>query len=324
MTISQSPSVHRFGAAFLGLGLAATGLGCNGTSTGVPADAADPPDAAPVVTPDAAPPAADAFVPLVCDPGPTEPPAPTLGTLRTTSLRFIDPQFANSPRLTNLVNDFLAGALEDDGVLGNALDCEADFSVLVALDPPDPQAAEVNAKLVLGAACPLPIATSTCTLGENSRVVEARLINSATGPCGAFPPGTMNETYDPKPTLPTGPCFTTAEPVDIELSILGLTIPARSAGVAARYEELAPAGEGAAPLLNLVDGVLWAFVSEADAAQAKLPDYLPVGGGLPITVALPVDEKDEGPDGTPGWWFYLSFTGAPVAFVDPTAPPAAE
>ena len=78
------------------------------------------------------------------------------------------------------------------------------------------------------------------------------------------------------------------------------------------------------PATGLVNGLIRGFVSETDADAIILPDTIDFVGGLPLSAVLPGgtgncnggDDRDVGPGGESGWYFYLNFTADPVPWTD--------
>ena len=101
--------------------------------------------------------------------------------------------------------------------------------------------------------------------------------------------------------------------MDLTLNIGGIVFEMESSQVSAQYS----VGDGE---IAMVGGLIRGFMSEQRASEISLPDDIPVVGGQPVDSILPgsasgcstIDARDEGPDGSMGWWFYLNFEAAAV------------
>ena len=69
------------------------------------------------------------------------------------------------------------------------------------------------------------------------------------------------------------------------------------------------------PATSLSNGLMRGFLSEADANATLIPASVPLIGGRPLSSVLPggtnacpsFSDKDVGPGGVVGWYFYLNF-----------------
>ncbi|MBX3025511.1 hypothetical protein KF840_11460 [bacterium] len=163
-----------------------------------------------------------------------------------------------------------------------------------------------------------------CSLGANtpSTVTYG---NQGSGSCGAPLPGTSginNATpYSPPITNSGAPCFGT-DPATITFPIGLFELPLEDVRASGTYV-------GGPPANQIMNGLLVGFLSEAAADNIFLPDdptFQLVGlAGKPVSVALPGGTgncashtaKDIGPDGVPGWYFYLNFTAHQVTWSGP-------
>jgi hypothetical protein len=210
------------------------------------------------------------------------------------------------PSINQMLNSFVSedDPSEPDGFL--------DLSLLLLFRPLDPQAA--GGQLDFGAGvCSSPVASTECDLDSATLPSATRLVNRSSGPCLGADPGHLSPAgYLPPPSTVTGPCFTT-EPFDTTLRLGLVDLPLRDVTIAATYRA---AGIGG--------GSLRGFVSERDADARRLPAYLPVVGGEPISAMFPGgaancarhDDRDVY-DGDRGWWIYVDFTVERVDYVGP-------
>jgi hypothetical protein len=160
------------------------------------------------------------------------------------------------------------------------------------------------------AACSAPVAGTSCAPVPGRVPQTMSYATSLVGTCVAPVPGTTNATYTP-PTLPTAPCFGSAErPVVLELS--GMSIPLRGVRVGATI------GVGDPPV-SLTAGFLMGFLRESDANSILLPPTFPVVGGQPLAILFPGgagncaagDDRDTH-EAVSGWWLYMNFPAEPV------------
>ena len=108
-------------------------------------------------------------------------------------------------------------------------------------------------------------------------------------------------------TLPAGPCFVSgAENFDVALGevVLGMM----DGQISADYS-----GD---PADQLVNGLIRGFVTEDVARMVRLPPDELLVGGQPVANLLQDADKDVGPNGETGWWFYLNFTAQTVPWTD--------
>jgi hypothetical protein len=151
--------------------------------------------------------------------------------------------------------------------------------------------------------------------------------NSAEGTCLGTIEGTTRPGYTPAIVTPAAPCFTSGH-ATLQVSLGTVTINLEDAQIAGSYTT--PAG--------VQNGLLRGFVSLANARLAVFPSNLPFVGGKTLAQLLTGGDTfcpgmgsdlDTGPDGSQGWYFYLNYTAAPVAYTPapppaPPAPPAGE
>ena len=165
------------------------------------------------------------------------------------------------------------------------------------------------------AACSAPVAGTSCAPVPGRVPQTMSYATLLVGTCVAPVPGTTNATYTP-PTLPTAPCFGSAErPAVLELS--GMSIPLRGVRVGATI------GVGDPPV-SFTGGLLAGFLRESDANTILLPPTFPVVGGQPLSILFPGgtgncaahDDRDTH-EAVSGWWLYLNFPADPVEWTGP-------
>lgn len=166
---------------------------------------------------------------------------------------------------------------------------------------------------VTGGACTAPMATTTC-LRDPALAPQPRAYTTATsGTCLAPVPGSVRP-YTPAVAAVDAPCLR-SDTQEMMLDLGGIAIPARASTFAGRFS-----GTPAVP----ADGLLSAFVREADADALLLPADLPLIGGQPLSALLPGgtgncaghDDRDI-LDGERGWWFHLNYSAAAVPWSEP-------
>jgi cysteine-rich repeat protein len=226
-------------------------------------------------------------------------------SFRATALALRDPHvFAvGIIDVTNDVNTGLTDAITTDASMPP--DGKLDFSVVTVFRPLDQTPGTTVPVDIVMADCTAPMAQTTCARPTDGKVIAATAQNGA-GPCLAPLPGTTGG-YSPAIVSPSGPCFVTS-PQTIAIAIGDVTVPLREARSAATYAD--------DPATRLTQGLLSGFVRKADADTTILPENLIVVGGKPLSEVLSDGDQDTGPDGMPGWWFYLNFEAAEVPYQD--------
>ena len=205
--------------------------------------------------------------------------------------------------VTGTVNNQLDTGVSEDG--DDPPDNLLDLSILLVFRPIDLAAASTRADAVIGADCTVPITTTTCTTGD-ANIVESNATNGDSA-CLTAIAGTLGG-YDPAPTEPAGPCFVTdMETVTIDAG--GVALQLDSAQLAADY------GATGAPD-RLENGLLIGFMTQATADATIIPEDTPIVGGDPLSSLLKDEDKDPGPGGADGWWFYINFTAAVVEYTE--------
>jgi hypothetical protein len=210
------------------------------------------------------------------------------------------------------VNGQVASQIGSDGDMDGFLDLN-----LLALFRPlsQPPVAGANAEIATGLCTP-PSGSEVCGPDLNPSQ-STPYTNQSAGVCLTPLAGTTGPdntgSYSPSTITPGAPCFSTL-PVTLTLPFGLFTIPLQDVRVAAQYV--------GAPASQLIDGLIYGFLSESDADGIVLPATLPLIGGQPISMLLPGGSgacpthtaKDVGPLAQPGWYFYLNFTAHPVTW----------
>ncbi len=240
--------------------------------------------------------------------------APVLPTgMRITSLALVDPHVFAGTLLgcldgTGLANDELSknltGDKEPDGFL--------DLSPVVVFTP-FTTSETVKPKIALNfAECTAPASSTTCTAGEQEFPAEGT--NQASGTCLSPITGTTNSEYS-APNIPANQCFVTKGQT-IVITLQGANITLYNARIAAKYKGTT----------GLETGLLSGFVTEADAATTIVPLPDLAGGAQPLAKLLrggvgnckdaspAKGDKDTGPNGESGWYFYLNFTASAAPY----------
>jgi hypothetical protein len=208
------------------------------------------------------------------------------------------------------LNESLQSSITDDA--GSPADPQTpdgllDFSALVVMHPVDPAAATTSLELLMGADCTAPMESTSCSPGA-AAVATAEAANAPSAACDIILADTTTGSYTPAPPVAPAPCFA-SDSTDGELRLDPFVLS--DYAIAASYD-----GD---PASGLVSGVVRGFMSEADA-EATTVDT-PVGART-VASLLPGgdgscasgDARDAGPDGEPGWYFYLAFTAEVVPY----------
>jgi cysteine-rich repeat protein len=237
---------------------------------------------------------------------------------RVTTLRIVDPHLfisigGSCADLTTYVNDTLiADAIEFDG--DDPPDGLLDLTILSVFQPLA-QAAPTSPMDIVFGDCTAPLAGSTCSSTSTTVRVDSTANNMATGECLGTLPDTLNPAYT-APVTPDGPCYVSdVEAFTIQLG--SVMVPLEDAYMAGTY-----VGN---PATSLADGLIRGFISEETADATILPADLPLVGGQPLSALLggsvtctagtiPADDRDMGPGGVLGWYFYVNVTSAEVPY----------
>jgi len=219
----------------------------------------------------------------------------------------------NTFSFNNLVNT----ALQTDGDGDDILD----LNYIFVFDEP-PQLPS-NGLVIFEAKvlCSPPVSYSACWYGLTPALFYPADYVNWIGPCNNIEAYSVEHTYTPGITLPSGPCFT-AYYNALQLDMGGVPLPLIGVTVGATYDGY--------PETGLINGLIKGFIREPIADQIILPASLP-GGGQPLSSLFPGgtgncspwSDKDlwNGTKEFPGWYVYLNFTAKKVTLYEggPTA-----
>jgi len=216
--------------------------------------------------------------------------------------------------LGNYVNGFIADAIQMDSGDGTF-----SLNLLTAFRPlTQPPLLGGGVEIYTGD-CTIPLFAETCSPGTAPPALTS-YTNQSAGTCVAPIAGTTgagNVTpYSPGITAPVAPCFAT-DPTNVRFALNVINIDLTDVVAGATY-----VGN---PASDIVDGLIVGFLSEADADAILIPANVILIGGKPLSFVLPGgsgncavhDDRDIGPGGELGWYFYLEFSSHQVAWTGP-------
>ena len=220
--------------------------------------------------------------------------APT--ALRFAELRLVDPAvMALGIDVTPTVNDRVRESITLDK---DPIDGLIDFSNVLLFRPYTAEpSATTRMDIVAGAACTAPVETTSCRPPQVGAPVPAVARNGGEV-CLQPLAGTATRPV----ATPAAPCFA-SEPVSLTVPMGGLSIPLQEVRLGATYADD-----------QLVGGLLSGFLPKTVADATILPTTLPLIGGRALATVLKATDRDVGPGGVVGWWFYLSFSAVPTAY----------
>lgn len=224
---------------------------------------------------------------------------------RADTLVLRDPHmYALGVDFIDTINDEITTAATTDG--DDPPDGNLDLSIVLVFRPAAPSAGSTPLDVVIDPACTAPPDGTSCAPAVDTTVVPTTATN---GDATCLTPlaGTTSN-YDPPITLPSGRCFVSGAE-DVQVSASGVLLVLQDAQIAAKYGDGDPPG-------TLVDGVFGGFMTETNADATLLPKSLPIVGGQPLSTMLIEEDKDTGPGGEPGWWFYFNFTAVVVPYTE--------
>lgn len=243
-------------------------------------------------------------------PSPTRTPKPPTA-FRFRTLTMADPHVngllgTSCLDLGFLVDNQINTALTTDGA---DADLFLDLSPLAVFRPLDQAAAGGNIDVGF-ADCTTPVGAESCSFGVAPQ--STTYTNQSTGTC--LQPITGTNRFTVKSVQ--APCFVTGS-VTQTFQLGGISIPLQSVRYAGTYS-----GD---PATSLSTGLLTGFLGESDANLITLPADFPIGPGQPLSSLFPggagncstSDDRDVGPGGQIGWYFYLQYTAAAVTFTEP-------
>ncbi len=213
--------------------------------------------------------------------------------------------------------DTAVAGISVNGTLHDQLSGDADGNGLLDLSPvlafePLRQTGDTTVELVF-AGCTAPAGPgTTCSAGSAARY-PAHAASQPTGTCLGVLAGSTSHVYTPAIAAVNGPCFV-SDARDLVITLAGVNITLKNAQVAGTYD--------GNPATGMTTGLLRGFISEADANATIIP--LPILGDTPISRLLPggsgncssYSDKDTGPGGVVGWYFYLNFTAVKNGWTD--------
>jgi hypothetical protein len=195
-------------------------------------------------------------------------------------------------------------------------DGNLDINLIVGLTPADPSHDQVGFSVLPGT-CPAPFPPSGCTATPNAMPSQMVAHNMPDGTCGTTIAGTLFG-YSPAVILPSGRCFGT-DSSQFTLDMLGTQLVLSDAQFAGVYF-----GD---PPNAIMSGYIRGFLSESAANTTLIPAAAPLVGGRPISTVLAGgqppganpncashDDRDQGPGGVRGWYFYLNFSAAAITY----------
>ncbi len=211
--------------------------------------------------------------------------------------------------IQGIVNVQLSSAIQFD----NNSDGFLDLSLMNVFRPLQQTAPGGNLDIATGT-CTAPIGSTSCTPGTSSQ--STTYTNVSSGTCLSPVPGTTNGSYTPAITSVPAPCFVTA-PVTQVFDLSGIQIPLENAQFSGTY--------GGSPATSISNGLVVGFLSETAANNIILPADLATIGGHTLSSVLgggtgacgTVDDRDIGPGGVSGWYFYLSYSSTKVPYSEP-------
>jgi hypothetical protein len=196
--------------------------------------------------------------------------------------------------------------------------------------------------------CTAPEASTMCTLPAMAMRIPAPVTNHGAGfVCLPTVAGTTRATYTPAIAVPTAPAMGTCYVADVGTFTIDL------GGIPITLTNTMVGGEwSGSPATQILDGLLLGFMSEADANSIYIPDgttgigaidcqplSMLLRGGNPPPYAMgqpqppapcPMravgsdpgancqsgDDRDMGPGGAMGWYFYLNFRARVVPYTE--------
>lgn len=228
---------------------------------------------------------------------------PTSTRLDTMELR--DPHLfalGGSFDVTDNVNTAISDGITTD--MTDPPDGKLDLSFVMLFRPWNPSAQSGRVDAVAGAACTAPESSTTCMSDPAATVIIANGTNGDTT-CLAPAQGTTGG-YSPGVGTPSGRCFVT-DKHEVMLTLGPVSLMLQDTQIAATYST---SGH------SLSNGLMVGFITKAAADATILPADLPVVGGMPLSSLLKDSDKDTGPGGADGWWFYLNFTASEVPYTE--------
>jgi hypothetical protein len=213
------------------------------------------------------------------------------------------------------VNGLIADAIQEDpDMTGSfALNVLAAFRPLV-----QPPGAGGDVEIHTGE-CTTPLFGETCSPGATAPAVTT-YVNQTAGTCltpiaGTTGPGNTGA-YTPGIVSATAPCLA-SQPTSVSFALDVINIDLENVVVGGTYD--------GNPADDIINGLIVGFLSEEDADNILIPQDVIIVGGDPLSSVLagsefgcaPHDDRDIGPGGEPGWYFYLEFSAHRVTWTGP-------
>jgi cysteine-rich repeat protein len=237
---------------------------------------------------------------------------------------FVDPGTGACPDFTSLVNLLVSQSLGQDQ--DDPPDGLLDLSVLLVFRPLAQTGPGGVLDVMFGADCTAPPTGTSCTPG-GATIQPVSYVNQSSGTCLMPLAGTTGG-YTPAIINTNSPCFVSSQ-ISINFDLSGLLIPLQAGQFAGTYV--------GSPATSLSAGLIVGFLDEVSAESILLPTSLPAPfGGAQLSSLLPGganncktvpprgpcttacrDDRDMGPGGQMGWYFYLSYTGPRVLYSEP-------
>ena len=145
-------------------------------------------------------------------------------------------------------------------------------------------------------------------------------LNQSSGTCVSPLAGTTgagNSTpYSPGITSPAAPCFATL-PTSASFALDVINIDLENVVAGGTYV--------GSPATDISNGLIVGFLSEEDADAILIPADVILVGGNPLSFVLPGgtgncalhDDRDIGPNGELGWYFYLEYAAHEITWTGP-------
>lgn len=215
------------------------------------------------------------------------------------------------------INELIADAITMDDP--TAPDGLLDASVLSVFRPLTQPPLPGGVAEIYTADCTVPLGGETCSPGVAPPAIAA-YANQSSGTCATPIGGTTGPEnagpYPPGIASPAAPCYASL-PTDTTFNLAGIDIALEDVVQGATF-----VGN---PATSVTDGLIIGFLSETDADLIILPATLPIIGNSPLSSVLPggigscapTDDRDMGPGGEMGWYFYLNFTAHQVTWTGP-------
>lgn len=217
--------------------------------------------------------------------------------------------------LDTYVNGLIADAIQEDPDNSGTFD----LNVLAAFRPlVQPPGLGGDVEIYTGE-CTTPLFGETCSPGAQAPAVTT-YVNQTSGACVAPVAGTTGPgnsgSYTPGIVSSTAPCLNSL-PTSISFSLDVINVDLESVVVGGTYD--------GNPADDIVNGLIVGFLSEEDADNILIPQDVIIVGGDPLSSVLPGgefncaphDDRDIGPGGEPGWYFYLEYSAHRVAWTGP-------